>query len=104
MRAGGEATPFSFFSTVSDLDLNSTVDLNAMDIRRHRLRENEDAYDSSQQHWIAALQGRVKLLPTANIALQTMLISEAIYLSDRRGEEVSAAEVMEKSMSTAISL
>lgn len=104
MRAGGESTPFSFFSTVSDLDLNSTVDLNAMDIRRHRLRENEDAYDSSQQHWIAALQGRVDLLPTAHIALQTMLISEAIYLSDQRGEEVSAAEVIEKSMSTAISL
>ena len=49
-------------------------------------------YASAQQHWIAALQGKAALLPTAEIALNTMLISEAIYLSSQRGEEVSAEE------------
>ncbi|GLX65811.1 Gfo/Idh/MocA family protein [Paenibacillus glycanilyticus] len=99
----GEATqPFSFHSTVCDIDLDSTIDLDMMDLRWHRLRENEDAYDSSQHHWIAALQGRVPLLPTAAIALRTMLISEGIYLSDELGREVSAEEVRSRSSSTAI--
>ncbi|WP_144937904.1 Gfo/Idh/MocA family protein [Paenibacillus sp. 32O-W] len=93
---------FSYYTTRCDIDLDSTVDLNMMDLRWHRLRENEDAYDSSQHHWIAALQGRVKLLPTADIALQTMLISEGIYLSDSLGSEVTAEEVAERSVSLSI--
>mgnify|MGYP001159208532 CR=1 FL=1 len=97
-------TPFSFHSTLCDIDMDSTVDLDQMDLRRHRLHPNEDAYDSSQHHWIAALQGRVELLPTADIALGTMLISEGIYLSDRLGREVSADEVRAMSASTAARL
>ena len=58
-------------------------------------------YSGPQQHWIAALQGKVELLPTAQIALDTMLISEAIYLSSQRGAEVSAEEVAAASVSTA---
>ena len=38
------------------------------------------------------------------IALNTMLISEGIYLSDRLGREVTADEVREMSVSTAIKL
>ena len=61
-----------------------------------------DEYDSAQHHWIAALQGRVDLLPTAELALKTMLISQGIYLSDRLGREVTADEVREHSVSTAV--
>jgi hypothetical protein len=68
------------------------------------MRETADAYDSPQQHWVAALQGRVELLPTAELALNTMLISEGIYLSDELGREVTAEEVRASSQSTAISL
>jgi len=50
----------------------------------------------------AALQGRVDLLPTADYALNTMLISEGIYLSDKLGREVTAEEVAEMSVSTAV--
>ena len=42
------------------------------------------------------------LLPTAELALQTMLISEGIYLSDRLSREVTAAEVAAESRSTAL--
>ncbi|RME51266.1 MAG: gfo/Idh/MocA family oxidoreductase, partial [Caldilineae bacterium] len=59
------------------------------------------AYDSPQHHWIAAVQGRVELLPTAEIALNCMLISEGIYLSNDLGREVTAEEVKEASVSTA---
>lgn len=93
---------FSFHSTIADIDFDSTPDLERMEVRRHSLNENEDAYDSPQHHWIAALQNRVKLLPTADIALQTMLISEGIYLSNALGREVSVDEVNNQSKSTSI--
>jgi len=51
---------------------------------------------------VAALQGRVPLLPTAEIALNTMLISEGIYLSEKLGREVTAQEVARLSKSTAV--
>jgi hypothetical protein len=41
----------------------------------------------------------VELLPSAELALNTMLISEGIYLSDRLGREVTAEEVRESSAS-----
>jgi hypothetical protein len=53
---------------------------------------------------VAALQGRVELLPSAEIALNTMLISEGIYLSSATGHEVTAEEVKAASQSTALPL
>ena len=96
--------PFGFFRSVGDLDLDSTTILDRFDYRIHTVRENGDAYDSGQEHWIAALQGRVELLPTAQLALNTMLISEGIYLSDKLAREVTADEVRELSVSTAVSV
>ncbi|OAB39808.1 Gfo/Idh/MocA family protein [Paenibacillus glacialis] len=103
-QEGPQAQSFSFHNTVCDMDMDSTIDLDMMDTRWHRIRENEDAYDSSQHHWIAALQGRVRLLPTSQIALNTMLISEGMYLSDQLGREVTAEEVITLSHSTAVQL
>ena len=96
--------PFSYHTTACDMDLNATVNLDEMDGRWNHLKPNYDAYQSSQHQWVAALQGRVELLPTAHIALQTMLISEGIYLSDRLGREVGGEEIVEHSLSTAIAL
>lgn len=103
-KAGLRLEPFGLFYSVGDLDFNATADLGGFDWRLHSLRPNADAYDSAIQHWAAVLQGRVELLPTAELALKTMLISEGIYLSDRLGREVSAAEVEDMSVSTAVSL
>lgn len=101
-KGGVRLQPFSFHTTVNDVDIDSTFDLNYADWRWHQLRENQDAYDSPQHHWVAALQGRVDLLPTDLVALQTMLISEGIYLSDRLGREVTAEEVAKSSKPTAL--
>jgi predicted dehydrogenase len=101
-EGGVRLEPFGFYRSMGDLDLNSTVNLDSFDWRLHSLRENADAYDDPQQHWVAALQGRVELLPVAEIALNTMLISEGIYLSDRLGREVTAEEVKASSKSTAV--
>lgn len=103
-EGGIRLEPFSFHTTFSDVEMNATFELDSVDWRWHQLDETQEAYDSPQRHWIAALQGRVELLPTAEIALATMLISEGIYLSDRLGREVSREEVLEMSQSTAVKL
>jgi predicted dehydrogenase len=101
-QGGLRLDPFGFFRALGDLDLDASASMDGFEWRLHTVRENGDAYDGPQQHWIAAQQGRVPLMPTAACALTTMLISEGIYLSDRLGREVSAEEVLENSVSTAI--
>ena len=46
----------------------------------------------------------MELLPTADIALNCMLISEGIYLASRLEREVTAEEVKAASVSTAVSI
>ena len=101
-EGGIQLEPFGYYHNIGDLDINAVADMNRFDWRLHNVREDGDAYDSPQCHWVAALQGRVPLLPTAEIALKTMLISEAIFLSDELGREVTADEVREASQSTSI--
>ncbi|WP_221566808.1 Gfo/Idh/MocA family protein [Alkalihalobacillus sp. TS-13] len=100
----GKRTPLSYHTTMCDMDVDTVFPGDQSDYRWHQLRENTDAYDSSQHHWIAALQGRVNLLPTAQIALDTMLISEGIYLSDHLGREVTADEVRNLSKSSVVTV
>jgi predicted dehydrogenase len=103
-KGGVQLAPFSFHTTVSDMELNATFDIGDADRRWHSCIENTDAYDSPQAHWAAALQGRVPLLDTAGLALRTMLISQGIYLSQRLGREVTAADIEAQSVSTALKL
>jgi predicted dehydrogenase len=103
--AGGvRLQPFAFYQSAGDLDLNCTADLNSFLYRRHKVNGVGDEYDGPQQHWIAALQGRVEILPSAELALNTMLISEGIYLSEKLGREVSAEEVRSSAVSSALKL
>ncbi len=101
-KGGVRLDPFGYFYSVGDLDIDSTASMEGFDWRLHSLRQNADAYDTAQQHWIGALQGRVPLLPCAELALRTMLISEGIYLSNRLGREVTAEEVETLSVSSKV--
>ena len=103
-RGGVRLSPFSFHTTQGDVPWDMTTDLGDLETRLHRLEPAYGAYDSSQRHWVAALRGEVPLLPSAALALETMLISEGIYLSERLGREVTAAEVRAASQSTALHL
>jgi len=100
-KGGVRLEPFGYYFNIGDLAINGAADLGQFDYRQHNVHEIGDVYDSAQHHWIAALQGRVGLLPTAEVALNTMLISEGIYQSERLGREVAADEVREMSVSTA---
>jgi predicted dehydrogenase len=97
---GSMKSSFSYHTTISDMDFDSTLDMPAMRERRRRLQANEEAYSSSHHHWIAALNNQVPLLPTAELALKTSLISEGIYLSDHLEREVAADEVAAGSLLT----
>jgi predicted dehydrogenase len=103
-KGGIRLSPFSFHRSLGDLDLSATADLGAARFRWNSLRGEGPLYGSSQLHWIAALQGKVALLPTAEIALNTMLVSEGIYLSQKRGQEVTAEEIKEASVSKPLPL
>lgn len=106
-EGGVRLTPFGFFRSVGDLDLDSTAGLDPYIYRKRKLRSadgDSDDFSNSQRHWIAALQGKAELLPTAEIALNTMLISEGIYMSAKEGREVTTEEILEKSVSKALPL
>ena len=96
---GVRLQPFGYYHNLGDLEINSTVDLEQISYRWKNVHQGGDVYDSAGHHWVAALQGRVELLPSAELALNTMLISEGIYLSDQLGREVTAEEVRERSAS-----
>lgn len=103
-QGGLRLDPFSYSFSIGDVDLNAGADLNSFASRKMRLRADNDTYQSAQHHWVGALQGRVALLPTAELALNTMLISQGIYLSEHLGREVSVDEVRELTHSTAVQL
>src|SRR6476660_1491624 len=96
---GVRLDPFGYYHNLGDLEMNSTMDLEQISYRWKNVHQGGDVYDSSGHHWVAALQGRVELLPSAEVALNTMVISEGIYLSEQMGREVTADEVRESSVS-----
>ncbi len=101
-KGGLKLNPLTYFTTQADIEVSAQVDVNGADYRWHRWTADYDSYDSSQHHWVAALRGRVPLLPTAALALKVAQISEGIYMSQALGREVSAAEVVAKSRSTVL--
>lgn len=105
-KGGIRLEPFAFFTNQADLEMDVNVNLDSATYRWRTACYSEvaDAYDSPQQHWIATLQGRVPLLPTAEHALTAMLISEGIYLSDKLRREITAEEVKQMSQSAALNL
>jgi predicted dehydrogenase len=95
---GVRLEPFGYYHNLGDLEINSTADLDQIAYRWKNVHQGGDVYDSAGHHWVAALQGRVELLPSAELALNTMLISEGLYLSGQLGREVTADEVRERSV------
>jgi predicted dehydrogenase len=100
-KGGVSLSPFAFHTTLSDMELNATFDLKGAQTRWGRCFPEMLAFKSAQHHWAAAVRGEVELLATKEIGLKTMLISEGVYLSQKLGREVTPAEVLEHSVSTA---
>jgi predicted dehydrogenase len=103
-KGGLTLNPFTYHSTIGDMEMNGSFDLQDARTRWTRCDPSVNAYNDSQTHWIAALRGEVPLLPTAELGLAMMLIAEGIYLSNKLGREVTADEIRNHSVSTARSV
>ena len=101
-KGGVKLSPFGYFSTVADMPMNATFELDGSDWRWHACFPETAYYDGPQHHWIAGLLGKCELIDTAAIALATMKVSEGIYLSQKLGREVTSAEIEKKPKSTAL--
>ena len=78
------------------------LDLDAEFGRRMQVDPNYHFYLNSQTHWVAALRGQCDLLPTKDIALETMRVSEGLFLSSTLNREILAEEIPELCKSTAL--
>lgn len=92
-KGGMKLEPFTFYSTVGDLEMDGTFDLKTADWRWHQVDPSAEAYDNPQKHWVWALLGRVPLLESAKYALRVSQIIEGVYMSAQSGCEVTAAEI-----------
>jgi predicted dehydrogenase len=91
-----------YYNEISGYPIESTVDVAAEQYRRRKIDPSTELFNSSQEHWIGVLRGECNQIDTPSLALQTMLISEGIYLSAELGREVTAEEIISKSISNAI--
>lgn len=92
-HGGVRIDPLRYFTTLSDMEMDGTFDLQQADWRWHQCHPLEAGYDNSQRHWVWAQLGRVPLIDSAGVALRTAQITEGIYLSQHLGREVTAEEI-----------
>ncbi|MDR3119857.1 MAG: Gfo/Idh/MocA family oxidoreductase [Clostridiales bacterium] len=98
-KGGVRLSPFSYHFTKHDVVFNATMDETDLNFRSSTVYPEQMFYRSSQGHWAAALRGECELLPTAEIALNTQLIQESLYLSNKLGRQVTTDEVIASSVS-----
>lgn len=103
-QAMGRSVPgLKFFTTKdnSNVDIDLKIGENSMMAGFHDLTVR--FLENDQACWIAYLSGQLpERYDTAWLALQTMLVSEGIFLSGKLNREVTAEEIESLSQSTAV--
>jgi predicted dehydrogenase len=92
-KGGLKLEPFTYYTTVGDMEMDGSFDLETADWRWHQCMPITEAYDNPQKHWAWALLGRVELIDTAWCALRAAQLAEGVYLSNQLGREVTLAEI-----------
>ncbi len=92
-RGGLQVNPLIYYATLSDLEMDATVNAERGIWRWQQTNPCAYYYSETQRHWVGALLGEVPLIDTAGIALNTALITEGIYLSSHLGREVTRKEI-----------
>ncbi|NLZ89784.1 MAG: Gfo/Idh/MocA family oxidoreductase [Clostridiales bacterium] len=98
------ASGLTYYQELSGYPMACDVSVGDEQYRTRQLNPALRAHDGSQDFWVAALRGECAWpgFNTAEVALNTMLISEGIYMSSVLGREVSADEVIGASTSQAM--
>jgi len=92
-----------YFSDIEGYPAVTTLNIGTEQYRCSQSEPSFWMYQNSQAHWVGVLRGECEPIDTPHIALQTMLISEGIFLSHKLGREVTADEIPELCKSNAIS-
>lgn len=101
-QGGVSFDPFEFKTTIEDYEADVSLDLAGFE-RRHALLESETGYDIGDtndqfQHWVDTIDGSADdPIPTGDIALNSMLVMEGIYLANDAGSELSADDIQTRS-------
>jgi predicted dehydrogenase len=88
---GIKLEPFTYYTHLFDMDANVTFDIEAYERRQRACGYMGAGYDSSHQHWVWGLLGRVELIPTGYIGHIVARITEAMYRSSDTGREIVLA-------------
>ncbi|GHU76638.1 oxidoreductase [Clostridia bacterium] len=91
-----------YLNEIEGYPAETRLDCGLEDFRQSRHDPLYQYYQDTQKHWIGVLRGEVEPIDTPHIALQTMLISEGIFLSHKLGREIAADEIPELCKSNAI--
>ena len=94
-KGGLRVSPLTYFTTLGDMEMNGTFDTKQAEWRWNQCDPTAIYYTESQKHWVGAQLGRVPLLDTAGIALNTAFITEGVYVSGALGREATAKEIAE---------
>ena len=104
-QGGVRLDPLEYYTTAADYEATVSLDVEDYE-RRQALLESDTGYEFERDvgqfaHWVRTLRGEVDPIPTGEIALNSMLVMEGIYLSQEAGRELTAEEIAERSESTA---
>jgi len=97
-----DGSPLEYHFEKSGYPMTASVDVGAEQYRTRQANPELAAFDGSQPRWISAIRGETDWPDTAEIALNTMFISEGIYMSSKLGREVDASEIENGSVSCAL--
>ena len=92
-KGGLRVDPLAYWTTLADMEMDASFDLDRAEWRWNQVDPTTADLAETQRHWIAAQLGRVRLIDTAGIALNTALITEGVYLSSHLGREVTVGEI-----------
>ena len=107
-KGGIAFDPVELLTTMNDYETTVEIDVDGFEAR-HGLIRGESGYEVDERpnqydHFVAAVRGEVDQIRTDEIALNSMLVMEGIYLSAERGREVTAEEIAEASVSRSVDL
>lgn len=104
LTLAGRSNPngLTYFSELEGYPCETDVNVGQQDYYLNRHDPGRWMYENSQTMWIGILRGECEDIRSRDIALETMLISEGIFLSDQLGREVRAEEIPQLSRSNAI--
>ncbi|PSP55584.1 gfo/Idh/MocA family oxidoreductase [Halobacteriales archaeon QS_1_67_19] len=101
-EGGVRLDPFEYFATVGDVEMRASADLDEYLFREQYLRgergrtaHREDLWPDPLYHWIESLRGAAASPPTADLALESMVVLDGIVRSASEGRELAREEIVD---------